>query len=268
MKDQFFNLLSTIGLILLMLMSTSTSQAQSFAKINLRNYTKLKGNILQSFDSTGIILSVDGTPMHIPYSQIRTIKLNYKKRDEFKAFRDQIASEDYSFPQFEKGYYHSIGLGVISGSDYSNLSASLVNGYKFHKHLHTGLGVNYDRYDRFSAIPIYAEAKGFVKEGKFVPFYFGHIGYGFTVEDSRDEYYNESFESTGGLYWKIGLGYQVNFYKTALALSIGYGNQNSTSEYLSNYYYPSYSSYWPGPPTEVSEKRSLRRVDVKINLLF
>lgn len=250
-------------LIAFMSLLVNQVNAQEYIVIKLHDLTKFKGRILSSFDSTGVLLSIEGNPLLVKYDQIRTIRF----KSSSKPYDQGKRNGRDEFAQFEKGYYHSIAIGLISGNDNSDISATIVNGYKFHRFLHAGIGVNYDRYENMSAIPIFLEGKGYVKKGKFVPYYFAQLGYGFTVEDRQNNYYAE-YDSKGGFYWKFGVGYQINFYKTAMAFSVGYGNQKTRSEYVTNYYQPWLSSYYYGDPIEVSEKRSMRRVDVKISLLF
>ena len=264
MRTKIYKLsIAFLGLILFIIFTfTEKASAQEYISLKLDNLAKFKGYILESFDSSGINLIVKDVPIFIKYDHIRSIRLR-----SGSAKNKEMMNENFEFRQFKKGFYHSAGLGLISGNGYSDISASIVNGYKFNKYLNAGLGLNYDRYENMSAIPIYAEGKGYMMTGKFVPYYFAQLGYGFTVEDNHGNYYSE-YDSQGGIYWKVGVGYQINFYKTALAFGIGYMNQNSKAEYFGNYYYAQpWSSYY-APPEEITEKRSLRRVDVKINLVF
>ena len=248
--------------VFFLLIGSSQSEAQQFAKINLKDRSSLKGNIVQGFDSTALILNMNGTITRLPIDNIKSIRFksnwNREMAEDFSDNGKVIVNDNY--PQYEPGFYHSMGIGLLSGNDYGDFSATMVNGYRFHPMLQGGIGVNYNRYEYITTVPIYAEYRGFPKKLKFSPYFFTQLGYGLRVEDSAPQGY-ENYKSQGGLYWGAGAGYQVNFVETALALSIGYSNQSTKTEYGE-------PRFWWSSTTEFSESRKMGRMDIKLSVIF
>ena len=134
------------------------------------------------------------------------------------------------------------------------------NGYQFNRYLGTGFGIGMNKFGNYISLPIYATVKGYIKDSKICPFYFGDVGYGFAWRNEKEGNGYMSDNVKGGLYWQLGAGYQFNFYKSALVITLGYVNQNSKADYT--------YLYWAMDGVEVSEKRLLRRVNFSVGFLF
>ncbi len=255
-------ILLPILLAVIFLFCGSLSFGQQYARIKLKNNTYLKGNIVQGIDSTGVILLINGVTSRIPMNKIENIKFQPNKKTNTSSQNDENHRiENGNYAQFEPGYYHSVGVGIISGNDYSDFSASVINGYSFHPLLNAGVGLNYNRYENITTLPLYAEYRGYPKKLKLAPYFFSQLGYGFRVENSSNNGF-ESYDSRGGLYWGAGVGYQANFLETTIALSVGYSNQETHTKFDSPQY------YWGASTFEYSEKRNMGRIDVKLNFIF
>ncbi len=256
------NILPFLMAVFFIIFVSGQSRAQQYARINLKDRSSLKGNIVERFDSSAVILNINGTITRLPINNIRSIRFKSNwNREIANGFNDKaqvIVNNNY--PQFEPGFYHSIGIGLLSGNDYGDFSATMVNGYRFHPMLHGGVGINYNRYEYITTVPIYAEYRGFPKKLKFSPYFFTQIGYGLRVEDSAPQGY-ENYKSQGGLYWGAGAGYQLNFIETALGLSVGYSNQSTKTEYGN-------PAFWWSSTSEFSESRKMGRVDIKLCVIF
>ena len=241
----------------------SMVHAQQFAKIKLNNNSYIKGNIVQGFDSTGIILKINGTTSRLPMSAVKHIKLRseWNNPASYQAGINDQSTYLGGFSQFEKGYFHSVGLGILSGNQFTGFTASVINGYRFYPLLQAGIGINYNKYEHITTVPIYAEYRCFPKELKFAPYLFTQLGYGLRVEDNNNTTAFETYDSRGGLYWGVGVGYQINFYETAMGFSIGYSNQHTKTEYTT-------PEFWGTNTIEFSEKRMMGRMDIKICLVF
>jgi hypothetical protein len=228
------------------------------AKIVLKNGNKLVGGSITAFDEKTLKFSIDDQDdILIRYDLIK--KIHFKGSGNIDDdFADKIGSK----PTLKtKSFYHQLEGTLLFGQENTSVGLQTINGYQFTKYIGTGLGVGLNKYGNYVTLPVYAQIKGYLLEQKVSPFYFGDIGYGFAWKSANADDYFDVMNVTGGLYWQLGLGYQINFYKSSMTFSFGYINQDSRSEYT-------YLRPWDIGDVEVTERRILRRVAFSVGFLF
>lgn len=248
--------------LLFILLSNLSAHAQSGkqAKIVLKNGIKIKGGIIETFDENKLKINITGNDtILVRYDHIK--KINFKKYGQAS---DDFEEKINSNPTLKvETFYHELRGGLLFGEESVNVSLQNINGYQFNKYLGTGLGLGINQYGNYLTLPVYATVKGYITDRKVSPFYFADIGYGFAWKTNKNEDLFELDNVNGGLYWQIGLGYQINFYNSSMVFSLGYINQDSKAEYV--YYRP-----WDSSTSEfkVWERRILRRMAFSVGFLF
>lgn len=244
-----------IGLILC---AQVQAQVNKRVKIVLNDGMIFKGVLIESFNENALKLSIDTSNIIlIGYDRIKSINFaNYRK---IKSNFEKHVSE-HSFLE-RSPFYHELRVGMLVGEETSSFTAQTINGYQLNKYLGAGVGVGLNTYGNYRTIPVYISAKGYLFDKKVSPYYFGDVGYGFAWKTNKNENMFEVENMKGGVYWQLGLGYQVNFYNSAIVFTLGYLNQLSKIDYT-------YSGGWDVSEVEVSEKRNLRRVALSIGFLL
>jgi len=246
---------------LALLLSLQLCMAQSGyeAKLSLKNGVKIKGGIVESFNEEYLKLKVTNRadPILIRYDHIRKIQFtggHFEEGDEIE-YKVQGRAGIQT-----KTFYHELRGGLLFGEENVSGSIHTLNGYQFSQHLGTGVGLGLNKFGNYISLPVYATVKGYLKNDKVCPFYFGDVGYGFTWRNNNDVdgYLVENVE--GGLYWQLGVGYQLNYPKSAFVCTLGYLQQRSKADYI--------YQYWALDGVEVSEKRTIRRVSLSVGILF
>lgn len=234
--------------VLLFFLYAGELQAQENVRIVLEDRTVLKNVELQGADSSGIFISDINVErlQKLDYDDVRKIKFLHKP---------QIDENEKSEKNSGR-LYHQIAAGIFFGDDMNSFAFQLFNGYRFTEYVHAGLGLGYEKYGQLAVLPVMAELKGYVKKGKFVPYYFLQSGYGFVVEKDIPEQTFDVYEVDGGILWKAGVGYQLDLSSFFVTLSIAYKNQKIVKHYA----YPDV--------LEVEEKHSFRGVEVKLGIVF
>lgn len=255
MKSTF---IATILILGIGMNINSRAQINKEVKIFLKNGVKIQGALLKYVDERTIKVSMDNQsePYVIRYDLISKIKI---KGNGYLS--EDLEEKLVVPPKLELNtFYHELRGGLLFGDENVSGTVNTINGYQFNQYLGTALGIGMNKYGNYITLPIYASIKGYLKDQKVVPFYFGDVGYGFAWNSSsnQDAYVVENVK--GGLYWQLGAGYQINFYNSALVFSLGYINQHSSADYT-------YRG-WADGGVEVSEKRLLRRVNLSVGFLF
>ncbi len=236
--------------VLLIYVAGAKLIAQQRVEVELIDKSIYSGPVYQSIDSMGVHVMIEGSEVVIPHHRIRNIR--FIDSGKSKKLKDSIVWE------VEKGYYHTFGMGLSFGNATPGLTAGLINGYQWNRFIGTGIGVGYEMMDDISTIPLFLELKGFVKRGKVTPFYFLRPGYGI-LHNANVSMENRSEQ--GGKYWHAGVGYQFNFEDASMAISIGHLGQDALIKY-------SYTDWWSGDDTYVTEKRMKRRIALRIEITF
>lgn len=175
-----------------------------------------------------------------------TTPIHFKKTYDFK----------------EKGLYYALNIGYIGGNSFFGNYTDAYNvhfqsGYQFHRLLGAGVGAGVDFYNvnLGSIIPVYVEARGYLRAKNVSPYYHVAAGMGFPVLSDN----NNSFDSSkGGYYLAPGMG--VRFGGSAESnLTIGLALQWQKASYTQN--------FGDGISKNV-DKYTFRRFTFKIGVLF
>ena len=254
-----FFLLQLVLLGVLSGLNNSIAQENRETKVYLKNGIKIKGAIVESTNNAAISIRIEShiDPVVIKYDHIKKIKFKgygYLNEDIDQGIATAPGLKTSSF-------FHEIRGGLLFGDENVDVSAHTINGYQFNKYLGTGLGVGINKFGNYVTLPIYANIKGYLMDKPVSPFYFGDIGYGFAWDTNKNKDFYIVEDVQGGLYWQLGLGYQFNFYNSALVLSLGYLNQQSSADYTTY-------GWWSTGDIDVSEKRLLRRMNFSVGILF
>lgn len=253
------NCIFLLALSLLLLSNIVTyAQADKQVKISLINGVKIKGAIVESFDEDKLKVKIDnGNSLLISYDRISNIKFK-----GYGTINNKFKKRLENPPALKtKSFYNEVRGGLMFGEEALNVTVQSINGYQFSKYLGTAIGIGVNKYGNYVTMPFYTQIKGYLSDKKVSPFYFGDIGYGFAWKTSKNEDQFELDNLQGGLYWQLGLGYQINFYNSSMTFSLGYVSQDSKAEYV--YYRP-----WDIDDVEISERRLLRRVVFSVGFLF
>ncbi len=256
MRHHFFKI---VLFVLLALSIQAHAQVNQQAKIVLKNGIKINGGIVGSFDEKMLKVNIDSSNIiFVRYDHIK--KIVFKENNKAGGVKpEELIGLQPSLNI--KSFYHEFRGGLLIGEENTSITVQTINGYQFSKYLGSGLGLGVNKYGNYITLPIYATVKGYLYDKKVSPFYYGDIGYGFAWQSNRNENVFELDNVQGGLYWQLGLGYQVNFYKSAMTFTLGYSNQDSKAEYT-------YFSGWDINSVKVSERRILRRFALSIGFLF
>ena len=134
-----------------------------------------------------------------------------------------------------------------------NIAISLrtVHGYRFFPYLFVGGGVGFDRYTGHfqSYVPLFVRLQSEFLKGKITPFVSVDAGYGFLVQENKQEgLVFTKKPNLGGVYVATAAG--VRLYtrsRASIALSMGYALQKSRStfeyEYEGSPIYDIYRTY-------------------------
>ncbi|MDW7690667.1 hypothetical protein R9C00_22085 [Flammeovirgaceae bacterium SG7u.111] len=251
-------------LLILVFPLLAEAQSTSFAKIQLKNGSKLKGNILESIDETGIVLRLDSATLKIHLNEVKSIRFYDSSKKRFIQSQTDIEAIGHK----TSGFFHSIKGGVVFGDDNTNVNAHTVNGIMFKERFGAGVGIGYDQHNPLSTLPIYAHLRGYLKQGKVSPYYFADLGYANAWDNSEDQFV-EVHNVDGGLFFQTGMGLQVNYKGISMVWGVAWRSQKSQIDYSYYNYWPTWNSFAPTSGGEkISEKRSIRGLEVSLGLLF
>jgi hypothetical protein len=159
-----------------------------------------------------------------------------------------------------------VQAGLLEGGAGSAFQLQVINGVKF-KTWSAGIGAGLDYYQARS-IPVFLEVqKAFIPSSK-TPFVYLNGGHNFPWLREKDKDWNwtATGESTGGLYFDAGVGYQLPVLKSsALYFSAGY----SVKKYSTKSYYDRTPTIYSGfSPASYAYDFTFRRLSIKTGLRF
>ena len=244
--------------ILMVLCLATAMVVQAQDKVFLKNGSLIKGTI-DIVDDAQVILGLGeaNTRLKIATGDIRYIKLN-----ERITGLDQSAValvDSLNRVLSESRLYHQLRLGIISGNDdvsgssFSNLSFDYTYFYKTRKQLHLGLGLGFDQYPVFEALPFSFELRKDLTNTPS-PFYvYGKVGH--ALAQIRNDFIGAESQAKGGTLWAVGLGYQWTLGRSAILLSAGYRTQQL-------------QSVWTAGDFRSVTEWNLNRLDFKVGFIF
>jgi opacity protein-like surface antigen len=170
-----------------------------------------------------------------------------------------------------KRFIHQVEAGWMNyENDESGLLSDLTSSYTFsyalNDRLQVGLGLGYERYMVFNAMPIFLQLRGSLIERDNHPYLY--LRGGKTYMTDRGDRYDEV---DGGYAYSGGLGYQWKFEGASLSLSLGYKNQLLETVSDNNYYYfydMLNSFFAPYPDNRRKTDWKMQRVEFRIGVSF
>lgn len=165
--------------------------------------------------------------------------------------------------QLEAGWmnYENEESGLLS-----DLTSSYVFSYAVQPEISIGLGIGYERYMVFNAVPFFLQVRTKLVDRDNHPFLY--LRGGKTYMNDRSDRYKEV---NGGYAYAAGLGYQWKFEAASLSLNLGYKNQllKTVSDQNYYYYFDALSSYFaPYPDSRRKTDWKMQRVEFKIGVSF
>jgi hypothetical protein len=149
--------------------------------------------------------------------------------------------------------------GIVTGESGNDLQLQFVNGVTY-KILFAGAGIGLDYYYERS-VPLFLDIRGKILNRPSAPFLFADGGYSYLWQKTKEV--NQS-NSSGGLFYELGIGYEIHIYKKLkLLFSSGY-SYKSLSKTIN-------MMPWILPPPKDAIYKydySLRRISLKAGLSF
>ena len=137
----------------------------------------------------------------------------------------------------DQGYFNRTELGALIGAGNDNnviFGVQMVNGYKFGRRYHPGIGLGIEFYEQ-TYIPVFADFTYSLLKHRVSPFLRGSFGYSIPSEDPPDVW-GASTENLGGFLYAAGIG---TFIRTgsssALVISVVYRYQSLKSVYTEDW---------------------------------
>jgi len=136
-----------------------------------------------------------------------------------------------------QGYFNRTDLGVLIGTGNDNnaiFGVQMVNGYKFGRRYHPGIGVGIEFYEQ-AYIPVFADFTYSLINHRVSPFLRCSFGYSIPSEDPPDVW-SASTENLGGFLYAAGIGTFVRTgSSSALVISLVYRYQSLKSVYTEDW---------------------------------
>lgn len=235
---------------------SATAQALRMVTVDLKNGTSLTGEMAVSPQRDYLTLMRENQPLiHIPYRKIRYIY--------FGTNPERVSTAPKQFLQQNKQFFHLGEFSVLAGDRQNNPNTGVgvhtINGYHLNPRLGVGLGVGIDRYGTVSALPIYASVRGVFMKWKVSPYYFLNAGRSRGWGNNDLDGIITNLSVRGGWMVHAGLGYQINFARSALLIHGGFKSQQADINYRQN---------WWGTRSEIEEKRTFRRVTIGVGFML
>jgi len=221
--------------------------------IILKDGNSIEGKMLKYVIGSYVVVQTEGdTQVQIPTKSIKSIlddgALLYGKTKKVKQLKER------SPLPIDKWYFSWENKLYPNNTD-SGLGISLSYLYQWKHYLAAGVGVGYDNYN-FSRIrgfvPVFIQARSYVKDAYKSPFIDVKVGYGMVGNKSE-----QVISNTGGLYnqTSVGLRFGSGGFKTTVSLGIQV--QNNELE-----------AFHPWNGGIVTEDRQYRRFVLNLGFLF
>ncbi|MFK7948395.1 MAG: hypothetical protein AB8G11_12465 [Saprospiraceae bacterium] len=246
---KYFKYLLTIGLLAFCI----NAEAQYYEEvIYLTNGSVIRGDVIKQTKEEIKIQIAGGSILVYKMSEVDRITKEEKKEKEKRRTKD--------FTVQDTGFYHAVSFGLLPGQgEFGNFafggSLHYVFGYQYKPIIGVGLGVGTDSYiysEIRNIIPVYLEARGYLKKQPFAPYYSVQAGYGFALVNDT---WNMT-DASGGLmiHPKIGFRFPSRT-NAAFTAEIGYLFQQASFTF----------DDWQG---RYQDDVNFRRISVRFGVLF
>ncbi len=209
-------------LVILLLFSATAAFTQNVYndKVKLKNGSVIYGIITANKPGEYIELLISGREQ---------VRFYY---DEVYSIKDKAKMLHFEAPE-TNGYFNTTEFGFTLNKvenvwwdvqdHYTEVFFSIhtINGYKFNRLLHTGVGIGLDYYGDSKVMPLYASVVGDLLKSRITPFYRANLGWGFAF----DREWSRWDKSVGGVFFNPALGLRVNKRRGAFIFLWGYRHQ-------------------------------------------
>ena len=230
-------------------------------KVLLQNGSVIYGEVT-NIDQEKVQVRVDeGLTIMFPVQNVARLKVKDKERE---GINTQVLKD--LGKANSRGVWKEVSVGMLYGRENNDQSYEATPSvaanatYWLEQFLQIGLGMGYDQYDDFRALPLYLYYKGELTNQWSGPFYYGAVGHGFMWErgNSTDEY----SDVTGGLHLRAGMGYRWRLDAVQLQLSMGWKHQKVDAEYSNSTF------WWIGNENKLTLARKMNRVELMLGIIF
>ena len=226
--------------------------------IKFNDGSEYRGRITEFVDGEYLVIEVGSQSVKVDGEQFQSIK--------------DIGFDKLNFYENPDGFWYEAQFGVTVGqsNDFSNTEEypliMALSGYQFHRLIGVGLGAGYQSYSNINIVPIFATLRGDLMKHRIAPFYYLDAGYGIGVNKGDDFFFGEEETAKGGFLFASGIGARFKLRKTYLTTSVGWRTQKST---IRRQFGPfPFDSFFPAGEEVFTEKRSYRRVEIRIGIGF
>ncbi len=241
-----------VGIVLMLSISTILSSQD---RVILKQGEPITGKLIKYEIGGYVVIQTEGdTQVFIPTNEIRTIlddgQVLYGKSKPTKTkppkVREPLPTDRWYFDWQNKLYFNNTDSGV-------GISLSYL--YQWKHFLAAGVGIGYDNYNfnqMRSFVPLYIQARSYVKDAHKSPYLDVKLGYGIASSKSQQIISNQ-----GGFYSQTSVG--VRFGSGGFRTTIGVGLQLQENEL---------EAIHPWNGGIVREDRQYRRIVFNLGFLF
>ena len=112
------------------------------------------------------------------------------------------------------------GADAFQGSVVSGIGITNITGKQFSKHLGLGLGISYNAMyvgAGENLMPIFIDARGYLKEKKVSPYYNIGFGYNFTFKNEE----KQIIDTKGGIMFRPAIGFKIGTAEHSFLIDLG-----------------------------------------------
>jgi hypothetical protein len=231
------------------------AEAQTYEEVvYLSNGSIIRGTIIEQTKEVIKIKIIGGSILVYQLDEVERITkeaINKENEEKLKRVRNMYQINDSAT------YYHSLTFSILMGVDDFGLIAApsfhYVFGYQYKPLIGLGVGTGIDSYnfsEIVNIIPLYLEARGYLYEEPFSPYYSVKLGYGFPLQTTQ------ILEASGGLMVNPKIGFRLPS-RTNVAFVIELGALIQNTEYT--------TMGWTGIQRD---DVSIRRYTIGVGMLF
>ena len=234
-----------------------TDEIQYIDILYLKDGSEFRGKIIEyKHDEYAKMEILGGQVVEFPAKQIKKIVQQPYGQAAFIPKPTRV--REYRFR--EKGIYEETHISMPQGYDTwgwwsAGLGIHHVVGYQWNRWIGAGVGIGFDGYNLGAGenlMPIYAEARGYLKQKNIAPFYSVGLGYAFAFKNEQ----RDITKASGGIMFNPNIGYRFGATSGAnFTLSLGYKLQKASFTQLR----------WNG---EIKRNYTYSRLNLRLGLLF
>lgn len=196
------------------------------------------------------------------YSPIPKEVERFDKKTPLKIFTDTTKNSLRFQYFFNVQVGPLIGCNDCSGDKDITFTSSTLHGVTLGRKLRVGLGVGFDSYDSWQALPLYGSVSWDLLGTKNTQALFLQFDYGWSAAWMQREQWDYTFsDSGGGKMYNALVGYRIKYHDLKIGLAIGSKFQQVYTYYESpSYFYNSDGILVQGPLNRTTVKKDMNRL--------